>query len=193
MIMRSIRGLATSAVGIALVAAPLFAVAADSVTQTNKKTGNNSTNRNRSRIERRLTGTQTNAASVGNTVGATTSTGGNTSNQNTGDGSAKSGNAKITGTLTSTANQNLPTLAVPPAGDVTVDQTNDTTGNDSTNRNRFTLDEGTTLTQTNTATIGNTISAAGTTGGNSANQNTGAGTADSGDTTVTFTITNTAN
>lgn len=191
--MQRIRGVTASLAGLAIAAAPFFAIAADKIKQENKDTGNNSRNRNRARVERRLTDTRTTAATVVNTAGATTDTGGNTANQNTGDGTAKSGSADITGDLTNTVNQNLPTLAVPPAGEVDVDQVNDTTGNNSRNRNRFVLDDRTTLTQTNTATIGNTIGASATTGDNTANKNTGEGTANSGDATIGFTITNTAN
>lgn len=178
---------------VGLATGPFLVAAADDVNQKNKDTGNNSVNRNRARINRRHRQTQTNTAAAANAVATAATTGGNTANMNTGNGTADSGNAGINGTLSNTLNGGLEPLTPPSPTPVMADQTNDTTGNNSTNTNRLSVRERISTLQTNTAAVENMLAASASSGANEANKNTGSGNASSGNAQITFNVTNVAN
>lgn len=80
----------------AFVLAPV-AVSAHTITQTNRDTGNNSTNRNRASITETHTHTTVNTATVNNVVVLGVNTGGNSSHHNTdSDGDVRSGDVSLT-------------------------------------------------------------------------------------------------
>ncbi len=76
--------------------------------------GDNSNNRCRIKIVRKLKIEQSNIATVTNTIGGSVSTGGNTANGNTGgDVNVGSGSATVTITITNTLNANVIVLPTP--------------------------------------------------------------------------------
>lgn len=136
---------------------------------------------------------QKNTTNVVNTVGLTQSTGNNKANKNTGgDVTLTSGNAMADVTLETTTGGNTATVdgCGCVVGDTTV--TVDGNGADSTNKVKISNTNITKAVQKNTTTVTNVVSIGQTTGGNTANSNTG-GSVDvtSGDANATVGITNT--
>ncbi|MEX1997752.1 MAG: hypothetical protein WEA04_03730 [Candidatus Andersenbacteria bacterium] len=177
----------------ALVGGPLVSQAADTVEQTNEDTGNNSTNRNRARINRRHRHDQTNVGTAVNMIGINATTGKNKSNQNTTGGDINSGVIDVAGATTNELNQNPGPLPSPITSEVNATQTNDDTGNNSTNTNRLRVRERQRTTVNNTAVASNTINVTGNTGQNESNENTTGGTTTTGDVLLNLSAANILN
>jgi len=129
---------------------------------------------------------------VTNTATSTTDTGNNTSDNNTGDGSAMSGLLNILGIFSNQLNLNVSTQS---SGWWTgqFDAENNTTGSESENDASATYVSTATISNTNDASIDNGVEVDANTGSNSADNNTGDGEAESGNATSTTTQHNTAN
>src|SRR3989344_2297955 len=129
---------------------------------------------------------------VTNTATSTTDTGNNTSDNNTGDGSAMSGLLNILGIFSNQLNLNVSTQS---SGWWTgqFDAENNTTGSESENDASATYVSTATISNTNDASIDNGVEVDANTGSNSADNNTGDGEAESGNATSTTTQSNTAN
>ena len=159
---------------------------------SNRMTGADSDNDNVITVTQTIDLDVTNSASVNNDVASSTHTGGNDANQNTGGGSVRTGDAEADTEISNIVNSggsgydvNLP--------DVDVEVSNDTTGFNSDNMNDVQVSNTASLDVTNSADITNDVDSWSSSGGNEANQNTGGGEVSTGDSSVSFEISNTVN
>jgi len=195
---KKVIALSTSALLVfGLLAVPVAAVHADdSVNQDNNSTGNNSVNKNKTKIKRVNKVTKKKIANVTNAVAVSANTGGNKSKHNTNGGSVDSGNIDATVDLTNNLNQSgqegCCCDGVDPVA-VDADQTNQDTGNNSTNVNKVKVKDKNVCKDISRANVTNSVALSGNTGGNKAVGNTNSGDVDSGDVTFTVNISNTAN
>ena len=185
-------GLVTAAF-VAGVIAPAGAFAATNVTVSGN--GVDSTNKVKVKVVKKSKVKQSNTSNVTNAIGVSQNTGGNSANKNTGgDVTVTSGNATATVGVTNTTGGNYMAWDSN-CGCMMPDNTIDISGNgaDSHNKVKIVNYDSTKISQTNSATIVNSISVSQTTGDNKANKNTGEGTVDvmSGDTHAEITVDNT--
>jgi hypothetical protein len=183
-------GLVTAAVVAGAIAPGAFAAK----TVTVSGNGADSTNKVKVKEVKKTKVKQSNTATVANTVGVTQNTGGNKASKNTGgDVTVTSGNATATVNVTNTTGGNYLAWDAE-CGCVAHDSTIEIMDNgaDSHNKVKIVNYDSTKVSQTNSATIINTVSVSQTTGDNKANKNTN-GTVDvtSGDADASVTIENT--
>jgi hypothetical protein len=169
--------------------------AEDEIVQENVDTGNNSVNKNKTAVNRVKETLKKTKAKVKNAVAAVANTGGNVSKFNTTGGAVNSGDVVGAVGLTNDVNQNVADCCCGEEGVTTVDvdQTNDTTGNHSTNRNTAVVNDVQSCKNITTAKVKNDVSLVGNTGGNKAIGNTTSGNVGSGDVTFGVSIGNTVN
>lgn len=177
---------------VAGVVAPAGAMAATNV----KVSGNGADSTNKVKVKevKKAKVKQTNTATVANTVGVSQNTGGNKANKNTGGGvTVTSGNATATVAITNTTGGNYSAWdsECGCVQDVTIEILDN--GADSENKAKVVNINSKKVSQTNSATILNTVSVSQTTGDNKANKNTGEGTVEvtSGEVNADITIDNT--
>ncbi|MBI5044402.1 MAG: hypothetical protein HZC02_00570 [Candidatus Levybacteria bacterium] len=159
---------------------------------TVKENGDSSTNKVKVKNKHVVKVKQKNTTNITNSVGLTQSTGGNNAKKNTGgDVTLTSGDATANVTIDNTTDGNTATVdgCGCAGGDTTVNVEGN--GADSTNKVKVSNVNVTKATQKNTTTVINGVSIGQTTGGNSANSNTG-GSVDvtSGDADATVGIAN---
>jgi len=188
--------MALAIAGTAMVAMAQDTFAAeDKVTHENKDTGNGSTNKNKTRIKKSRKTKIRNKARIRNRVKQSGNTGNNKSTKNTSGGKIDTGKITADVTLNNDANKNV-SDAICGDGedtDVTVDLTNEKTGNGSTNKNKVKITDKSKCKITNKAKIKNSVRQHGNTGGNKSSKNTMAGDIVTGDVDFTVSITNNAN
>lgn len=116
--------------------------------------------------------TQTNTATVNNTVNASASTGDNSASRNTGGATnIDTGNANNTTSVSTTANSNVATVNGCCNGDTSVKVSGN--GADSTNTATVGIANTTQVTQTNVANVTNYVDSSANSGDNKASRNTG--------------------
>lgn len=126
---------------------------------------------------------------VSNTILQDISTGGNQADKNTGDASVESGDINSHTTITNTSTSAAPVVV--DAGDpVKISADNKTTGYSSDNQINIDQHESTIVDVDRTTVTSNNLSVSANTGGNSANKNTGDGTARSGSVDIDFRVIN---
>lgn len=129
--------------------------------------------------------TVTNSYTLTQPVASTQTTGGNTADNNTGDGLTSAGNQ--TANHTSQVEANTTNVDIDATDNATCDCDNvtvNTTGQDSTVNAIIDANKTVVSTITNLGTVTNTLSSIVNTGGNTANNNTGNGTAIGGDSSI---------
>jgi hypothetical protein len=164
-----------------------------SVDASNEDTGFDSDNLNDIDIDQDIDVDVTNSAGVTNDVDSSASTGDNSADENTGGGEVLTGNAETWTDISNTVNQGSGYVGGVEFGDVDVDAENDTTGAESTNENFIDVDQELDVTVTNSAGVTNDVDSSASTGGNSADENTGGGEIDTGNASVGISISNTVN
>jgi hypothetical protein len=132
-----------------------------------------------------------NDADIRTTLNAEVDTGSNRTNRNTNGASVQTGDGSLA--LHSRALANLTGIALDPALGLTVRGLNDTTGFDSTNRIRATLNDERIVSVDNNANVSTVIPAVVNTGNNEASQNTIGGTIITGNALADITIRNLVN
>jgi hypothetical protein len=157
----------------------------------NKKTGSNSDNHNIVDANQTIDLDVTNSASVSNTINATTDTGHNHANDNTGGGKVNSGDASAKSKIENSINQGGSYSVELP--DVDVNLSNDTTGSHSTNTNDIDASNKVEAKVSNSASVTNSVSQDAKSGNNTADDNTGGGDVTTGDASVDFHFSNTVN
>ena len=176
---------------LAGVFAPTAAFADTNVTVSDNGAGstNNVTVKNKKKVKVR----QTNRTAVVNLVGVFQNTGGNSANNNTGDGNVgvDSGNAtaNVTNNTTTGGNEAVVNPCGCPDGNTTVNVTGN--GADSTNDVLVVNKSKTKVTQTNKTLVINGVLIGQNTGGNDANNNTGGGTVEVNSGNAEANVTNT--
>lgn len=163
------------------------------VTAENDTTGAESTNRNTVRVNNASEKRLTNRADIRNRINVDADTGDNEQNKNTTAGSLTSGSVDVETDIVNVANTGE---CCPSGGNnssVSADLSNDTTGYDSTNENRVTVNNSGDKTVTNNADVDNDLNVDADTGDNEQNQNTSGGDVTSGDVSVSFTSTTVVN
>ena len=169
----------------------------DEITQENTITGKDSFNKNKTKVKRFEKTVKVKKAKVKNKVRGTANTGGHEVKNNTTAGDVDSG--KVTGnvTLANDVNQDGENgdccCGDEGVTDVDIDQTNDTTGNNSVNINKAKVKDVDICKDIKKAKVKNKVNLTGNTGGHVVNGNTTVGNVDSGDVSFTIGITNTVN
>lgn len=164
-------------------------------TATNTSTGADSTNVSDVNVNDKKTIQQDNEAKVNNDIVATSISGGNNSDKNTGDGSVTTGDASVNGLVTTQANTNQTSLGgdcggCPGSGG---SSSNSNTGAGSSNESDVDVNSDTLIVNNNQADLDNGIIAIADSGHNSASKNTGNGEVVTGDANVSLTVVNVAN
>lgn len=154
--------------------------AAFASTSENVRTGADSTNENDVDVDQDLDQDVDNHADINNTGSAEATTGGNSSNRNTGGGEVDSGDADISGRLRNMVNT-LESYFSGNFGDVDWDLLNEITGSNSDNENDISVEQEIDLDVENRAELLNALGLFASSGENSANRNTGGGEVRSGD------------
>lgn len=142
-------------------------------------TGNGAESRNKVTLNETSNNSvfQNNDAYVNNNVNSTAKTGYNDANQNTGSGSdvmISTGNASVDSNVSTRANVNQALIGGNGGNGGSVVVLVDGNGFDSNNHVKLALNKDNLLTQNNSAYVDNNVKASAKTGGNDANQNTGA-------------------
>jgi hypothetical protein len=176
---------------------PIVLAGSPDVNVGNDHTGSQSSN------AANVTATTTNRVEVRNTGVANNSlsgsvrTGNNTANNNTGDGTAASGDIQVGASFGTDINANagaaLTVVGDGAAHNGNINVGNDTTGANSTNTASATVTNSTVVTVQNTGVVNNSIALDLQSGNNHASNNTGDGTASSGDIDFDLDITNAVN
>jgi len=168
------------------------------ITTSNTETGSQSTNTNTVVANTTNSVDVSQNASINNSATFNVVTGDNTVSNNTTVAGVQSGSVQITPSFTTVANADSGAMAAAVSAltapdTIHVNSSNTDTGANSTNSNPVSLTNSSTSSVTNTSTISNTVSANIVTGGNTVNGNTKVGLVKSGDVTIGFNVTNTAN
>lgn len=179
---------AVSAAGL-LTAGVAFA----KVEVSNTNTGADSDNDNDVDIVTDVDKDVTNSAAIENEADATTETGFNEANQNTGGGEIDTGKAEIDGELENEVNSSAVELYTAVFGAADVEAENDVTGADSDNVNTVMVEQTLDVDLFNGASLLNALGVFASSGVNTANQNTGGGEIDTGDGEIGVEIMNTVN
>lgn len=149
-------------------------------TSENVRTGADSTNENDVEVEQEIDQDVDNHANILNNGNAEATTGGNSSNRNTGGGEVDSGNADISGRLRNMVNT-LESYFSGDFGDVDWDLLNEITGSNSENENEVSVEQEIDLDVDNRAELLNALGFFASSGENTASRNTGGGEVRSGD------------
>jgi hypothetical protein len=167
---------------VAMLGSMLMPLAAADNSSTNSITGYGSTNVSNVTNTNSATVTNVSDTKIVNDVRTVSNTGGNTASFNTLGGAVSSGNAVNNVSLLNTGNINTTTVKV---GTVAGNETgNSITGAESTNTSAVTNTNNVSVRNDNTAWIKNEVDAESLTGHNTASNNTGAGSAMSGNATT---------
>ena len=134
-----------------------------------------------------------NEADLENIVNGTLTSGANFSDYNTGNGSAKSGDASADISAENEANEAIVSLAIDGMFMDNPSVTNSVTGAQSTNNAWITSVNTLTVTTTNDANVDNEATVSADTGGNDASYNTGSGSVESGDASLEVSFSNKVN
>ncbi len=172
------------------------AYAADgSVTHVNKDTGNNSTNKNLTKLTKKDKKILKKNARIKHRVKQHGNTGNNSSTKNTDGGKIDTGKITADVTLDNNVNQGDDTALCNDDSDsaVTVKLTNEKTGNKSKNKNNVKITDASKCKVVNNAKVKNSVKQHGNTGGNKSSKNTMAGDIITGDVSFSVSITNTVN
>jgi hypothetical protein len=160
----------------------------------NSETGNRSRNTNNTTVSNTVRNTTNNFATIDNNVRMNLNSGVNRSNGNTTLGNVSSGDVFAGITLTNSANSGASSAATMGSNSTTtIDAGNHTTGANSINTNSANVTNSTTTSVNNTARIDNNVSVNANSGHNTTSHNTTVGNAGSGNISLTFGATNTAN
>lgn len=130
-----------------------------------------------------------NNATVNNVVTATANSGGNSASYNTLGGSVTTGNASLTGTVSTVANVNTTTVTGGPAGSSNTGE-NQITGPMSDNRITIANLHAVNVSNVNNANVGNVVTAVSDSGNNDADYNTGPASVHTGNAGLAFTVNN---
>lgn len=158
----------------------------------NVKTGADSDNGAKVKLNKTNSIFQNNAAVVDNNIDVNGNTGKNNANKNTGGGSVESGDLTGTAIVENNLNQNFASLAGG-EGTASITALNDTTGADSSNWTKVKANFNNVVTQTNLADIDNNVDLDLNSGKNDANKNTGWGMVTTGDVAAGVALNTTAN
>lgn len=158
----------------------------------NVKTGADSENKAKVKVEKTNSIFQTNVAEVDNYVDVYGNTGKNEANKNTGGGSVETGDISGTAIVENKLNRNFASIAGG-EGSSSITALNDTTGADSTNLTKVKASFDNIVTQTNYADVYNDVDLDFNTGKNEANKNTGWGIVTTGDIEAGVALDTTAN
>ena len=161
----------------------------------NHLTGSSSENENKVEIDQETEVSIENRADIKNDIDLDLSTGHNDVDHNTVVGDVTTGDIEIRGEVSNTANSGAGSLELPSMADrdVSVSLTNDTTGANSENENTVEIDSSLELEVENRADIDNDLDIDADTGNNDIGHNTVVGDITTGDISIDYTVTNTAN
>lgn len=160
---------------------------------SNENTGADSDNDNTVDVTTDFDEDITNSAEIENAVEASTETGDNESNENTGGGEVDTGNAEIDGELENEVNSSAVEFYTVVFGDIDGELENDTTGSESDNTNDVDVSQSLEVDLSNGAWLLNALGLAASSGDNTANENTGGGEVQTGDAEIAVAIMNEIN
>ena len=186
-----------------MLISPAGLVVAEEISSDNTSTGSGSDNTAATTTDQTNDTTNTNDATVDNTTVGGATSGDNTATENTGSGTIDTSNATTTSTTDTTVNTNTVTASPAPSyapmswttwtGEGDWASQNQNTGSSSTNTATTTGTETNNLTNNNTADINNNSDIGSTTGSNTASDNTGDASINTGNATTTSSTNNVAN
>ncbi|HEX7455884.1 MAG TPA: hypothetical protein VF303_00235 [Candidatus Nanoarchaeia archaeon] len=180
----------------ALASGLLFAGGALATEATNSNTGADSTNNATVSIQNNTTINSSNSANISNNISVWASTGNNSADKNTGDGSVHTGNITGSVSVTNTGNENGlfdSQIDLNCTGNCSFNASNSNTGAGSSNNSSISVTNDVGITVVNEADVENNVGADLNTGGNSADKNTGDGSVYTGDIDFSVEIVNDLN